>query len=49
MQTVLDENYENYYYTDTLLLGKNTSLYGSFYERNNLNIKISDEGRIEKY
>lgn len=45
MQTVLDENYENYYYTDTLLLGKIPAYMDRFYEENNLDIKISDEDR----
>ncbi len=47
MQTVLDENYENYYYTDTLLLGKIPAYMDRFYEEIILILKYLM--RIEKY
>ena len=43
MQVVLDENYENYYYTDTLMLGEIPAYMDRFYEENNLDIKITEE------
>lgn len=43
MQVVLDENYENYYYTDTLLLGEIPAYMDRFYEENNLDIKITGQ------
>lgn len=45
MQTALDENYENYYYTDTLLRGEIPAYMERFYEENKLAIKITAEER----